>query len=137
MTTGGFPRLPVLLTVAFALAAGTVMAQLQAILARMHPPGGPAADVGGLWGVVPKPDQAREVIAAWTVYADGPGFRSAEFVLTSFVLVDVVFAVAYGVFVWTLLSWVRDALQPKIVELREQPMRDERQLALLRAYVGL
>lgn len=137
MTTVGFPRVRVLVAIAVGLATGTVMAQLQAILARMHPPGGPAADVGGLWGVVPNRDQAREVIAAWTAYADGPGFRSAEFVLTWFVRVDMVFAVAYGVLLWSLLSWVRDALKPKVAKLEGQPVPDERQLALLRAYVRL
>ncbi|MDP9491035.1 MAG: hypothetical protein M3P42_02355, partial [Actinomycetota bacterium] len=126
-----------LVAVAFGLAAGTFMGQLQAILARMHPPGGPAADVGSLWGIVPNADGAREIVDAWTAYADGPGFHSAELVLRWFVRADVVFALAYGLLVWSLLAWVLAALRLKIDQLGNQERPDKRQLALLLAYTRL
>lgn len=127
-----------MLAIGLGLAAGTVMAQLQAILAGMHPPGAPAANLGGLWGPVPNPGYAREVIDAWGLHADGPGFHSPEFVVWSFVLVDSVFFVAaYAVLLLAVLRSLRSAFTPAVAALRAQEERDERRLALLTAYERL
>jgi hypothetical protein len=138
MTTGGsFPRIRVILAVGLGLAAGAVMAQLQAILAGMHPPGGAAADLGGLWGPVPNEGHAHEVIDGWGAQAEGPGFRSPRFVVWSFALVDsVLFVTAYAVLLWALLAWLRDALTPAVRAIEAKPVekQDERRLELLRAY---
>lgn len=109
LTFGGF-RVG-MFAVGLGVAAGTIMAQLQAILSGMHPPGGPAGNAGDLWGFVPSAGHARDIVDAWDAHADGPGYHSPEFVLWAFVLVDsVAFVLAYAIILFAVLSWLRATL---------------------------
>lgn len=128
-----------LVAVGLSLAAGTVMAQLQAILAGMHPPGGPSASLGGLWGLVPSAGGAREVVDAWNAHAPGPGFHSPEFIVWSFVVVDsVLFVLAYALILFAALSWLRTTLSAKIGPPPPPADKEKvRRHALLGAYLRL
>ncbi|MGH2922246.1 MAG: patatin-like phospholipase family protein [Gaiellaceae bacterium] len=127
-----------LLAVGLGFAAGTVMSQLQAILAGMHPPGGPAAGLSGLWGLWPSAGAARDLVDAWQAQADGPGFHSPEFVVWSFVFVDsLFFVVAYAIVLFAALSWLRGALSAAIALPPDENQEDARRRALLEAYLRL
>jgi len=122
--------------VGLGVAAGTVMAQLQAILSGMHPPGGPAGNAGSLWGFVPSAGHARDIVDAWEAHADGPGYHSPEFVLWSFVVVDsVAFVLAYAIILFAVLSWLRATLAATIAALPPDASdEDTRRRSLLNTY---
>lgn len=133
---GGSPQNRIVFGVALGVAAGTVMAQLQAILAGMHPPGGVSAGLSGLWGLWPSAARASEVVDAWQAQADGPGFHSPEFVVWAFVLVDsLVFVLAYAIVLYAVLSWLEGGLSRAIALQPPSKTKDEvRHFALLEAY---